>query len=95
MIVPEVKTLQIEVPQYLIKLDVDAKLELTEKERMAIRNNVVGEFKMRIEELEANILAYQDLLITKEGDINELNEKLSKILEIDFSVQTNETIIEL
>lgn len=37
-------------------------------------------FKDRIDELEANILAYQDLLITKEAEIGDLTDKLNTVL---------------
>jgi hypothetical protein len=75
------------VPHIMIQKDLDAKLELTEKEKHEIRKTVVAEFKQRNEELEANILAYQDLLITKEMEIVKLTEQLSKIVhsnEVDM-----------
>lgn len=72
-------SVNIEVPKInIVKWDYDAKLELTEKERQELRKSIRDEFRKRIEELEANILAYQDLLITKEEEISILSSTLSQ-----------------
>ena len=42
---------------------------LTEQEKRAIRAKIKLEFKAKIKEMEANILAYQDMLLTKEDEI--------------------------
>jgi hypothetical protein len=80
LIVPEIVTRNIEVPTYIIKKDLDIHVQLTREERLKIVKEVEKDFRLREEELEANILAYQDLLITKEVEINELNLKLNSIL---------------
>lgn len=48
----------LEMPQYIIKENYDAKLELIERERQELRKVIREEFRKRIEDLEANILAY-------------------------------------
>jgi hypothetical protein len=45
-------------------------MELMDKEKIMITNRLREEYRTRIEELEANILAYQDLLMTKEEEID-------------------------
>ena len=59
----------LEVDHYIEKVDTDAKVELTEKERAALRKSVREEYRQRIKDLEFNILAYQDLLLQKEERI--------------------------
>ena len=63
----------------------DAKLELMDRERQELRKIIREEFRKRIEDLEANILAYEDLLITKEEDIRLLMLQLAKIMTPDMS----------
>ena len=52
-----------------------------------MKKSIREEFKKRVEELEANILAYQDLLITKEEEINTLTKKITSSEGGDFSVE--------
>lgn len=61
------------MPRYIISENYDRKLELLERERVELRKVVREEYRKRIEDLEANILAYQDLLITKEDKIHNLS----------------------
>lgn len=84
----------LEMPQYIIKENYDAKLELIERERQELRKVLREEFRKRIEDLEANILAYQDLLITKEDEIHTLSVQLSQLVLPDMSEQTKKTILE-
>jgi hypothetical protein len=84
----------IEVPQFIIKENMDAKLELMERERQELRKIIREEFRKRIEDLEANILAYEDLLITKEEDIRLHMLQLAKMMTPDMSEQAKETIIQ-
>jgi len=42
---------------------------LTEQERIALRKQIKLEYRGRLKEMEANILAYQELLMTKESEI--------------------------
>lgn len=84
----------LDMPQYIIKENYDAKLELIERERQELRKVLREEFRKRIEDLEANILAYQDLLITKEDEIHTLSVQLSQLVLPDMSEQTKKTILE-
>ena len=74
-------------------------MRLTERERKEIKKEVRAEFKKKIEELEANILAYQDLLMTKDAEISQLAERLrqsasgtdlEKIFIEEFKKQIND-----
>lgn len=82
----------LDVPQYIIRESPEAKLELLERERQELRKNIREEFRKRIEDLEANILAYEDLLITKEEDIRLLLLQISKSITPDMSEHAKETI---
>jgi len=68
-IVPEILERVIQVEVIVEKDNLDAKMQLTEAEKARLRKEIKAEIRKRIEELEANILAYQDLLISKETDI--------------------------
>ena len=68
-IVPEILERVIQVEVIVEKENLDAKMQLTEAEKARLRKDIKAEIRKRIEELEANILAYQDLLISKETDI--------------------------
>jgi chromosome segregation ATPase len=81
------------------KEDEVKKMRLTERERKEIKKEVRAEFKKKIEELEANILAYQDLLMTKDAEISQLAERLrqsasgtdlEKIFIEEFKKQIND-----
>ena len=82
----------LDVPQYIIRESPEAKLELLERERQELRKIIREEFRKRIEDLEANILAYEDLLITKEEDIRLLLLQISKSITPDMSENAKETI---
>jgi hypothetical protein len=82
----------LDVPQYIIRESPEAKLELLERERQELRKIIREEFRKRIEDLEANILAYEDLLITKEEDIRLLLLQISKSITPDMSEHAKETI---
>lgn len=54
----EVVKVDVEMPKFIYKFDPDAKIKLYNSEREEIRVKVRDEFRMRVDELEANILAY-------------------------------------
>ena len=55
------------------------KEELLAKERNAILKQVRAEFRDRTKELEANILAYQDLLIMKDDEMTHLKQQIVEL----------------
>ncbi len=68
-IVPQIIEKVVNVEVIVEKVSVDAKVKLTETEKALLRKEIREEMREKIRELEANILAYQDLLISKEQDI--------------------------
>lgn len=54
----EIVKVDVEVPKIMFKYDPDAKVKLIKEERDKIVQNVREEYLSRIDELEANILAY-------------------------------------
>ncbi len=68
-IVPQIVEKIVNVEVIVEKASVDAKIKLTETEKAGLRKEIREEMREKIRELEANILAYQDLLIIKEQDI--------------------------
>jgi len=73
---PTIVTREVELIKYVLKEDEEKKMKLTERERKEIKKDLRFEFKKKIDELEANILAYQDLLMTKDAEISQLAERL-------------------
>jgi len=56
--VPQIVEKVFEVDRYIEKVDVDAKLELSKKERRELKRQIRDEVNLEIQELEQNILAY-------------------------------------
>jgi len=56
--VPQIVEKIFEVDRYIEKVDVDAKLELSKKERRELKRQIRDEVNLEIQELEQNILAY-------------------------------------
>lgn len=67
-----------------------ARVEVLEAERRLIKDEFAKLYKKQIAELEANILAYQDLLMTKEIKIKMLEQEALERSELDISVLTVE-----
>jgi hypothetical protein len=68
-IVPQIVEKIVSVEVIVEKESADARIKLTETEKALLRREIKEEMREKIRELEANILAYQDLLISKEQDI--------------------------
>lgn len=66
---PQIVEKIVNVEVIVEKASVDAKIKLTETEKALLRKELREEMREKIKELEGNILAYQDLLISKEQDI--------------------------
>lgn len=58
VMVPQIVEKIFEVDRYIEKVDVDAKLELSKKERRELKRQIRDEVNLEIQELEQNILAY-------------------------------------
>jgi len=56
--IPQIIEKVFEVDRYIEKVDVDAKLELSKKERRELKRQIREEVNLEIQELEQNILAY-------------------------------------
>ena len=65
--------------------DDKARQEVLDNERALMKKQILKEFKKQITDLEANVLAYQDLLMTKELEIQKLEEKLRVTASVDES----------
>ena len=66
----------IEVDKFIIEASNEAKVAVLEREREEITKDVQREFRKRLADMEVNILAYQDLLLTKDAEIKTLEAKL-------------------
>ena len=65
----------IETPTYVYCVDPEARVQVLESERKEIEVRVRKEQKKQIADMEINILAYQDLLLTKDAEIKSLEAK--------------------
>lgn len=85
LVTPEIVSVPVELPKYINKHERETKLYDFEREE--IRKEVRNEYTSRIEELEANVLAYQDLLIVRETawkeEINGIIVKINDYPDID------------
>ena len=68
-IVPQVVERVVQIETFVERVDNDKKLVLMEQERALLKKDIRVEFVEEIDQLRANILAYQDLLIEKETEI--------------------------
>ena len=64
------------VDKVVIEASHEAKVAVLEREREEIKEDVKREFRKRLADMEVNILAYQDLLLTKDAEIKSLEAKL-------------------
>ena len=65
----------IQTPTYVYCVDPEARVQVLESERKEIEVRVRKEQKKQIADMEINILAYQDLLLTKDAEIKSLEAK--------------------
>jgi len=93
--IPTLKMVEkvLEVDHYIEKVDINAKAELTEKERSALRKSVREEYRQRIKDLEFNILAYQDLLLQKEERIRACALNCKALREEKAESETHEIVL--
>ena len=93
--IPTLKMVEkvLEVDHYIEKVDINAKAELTEKERSALRKSVREEYRQRIKDLEFNILAYQDLLLQKEERIRACALNCKALSEEKAESETHEIVL--
>lgn len=68
-IVPQIHEKIVEVERIIERPSRDLILALTEKEKSELRKSVKEEYRQRLKEMEANILAYQELLLQKQNEI--------------------------
>ena len=72
----EVHERKIYVDKFIIEASHEAKVAVLEREREEITQDVQREFRKRLADMEVNILAYQDLLLTKDAELKILEAKL-------------------
>lgn len=68
-IVPQIHEKIVEVERIIERPSRDLILALTEKEKSELKKSVKEEYRQRLKEMEANILAYQELLLQKQNEI--------------------------
>lgn len=72
----EIREKQIFLDKHIIEASDHAKFTVLDRERKLIKEQFEKLFKKQLRELEANVLAYQDLLMTKEIRIRALEKDL-------------------
>ena len=70
----EVREKRIFLDKHIIEASDQARLTVLDRERQLIKVQFEKLYKKQIQELEANVLAYQDLLMTKELSIKKLEK---------------------
>lgn len=93
-IVPEIIERIVQVETIVEKESIDAKIQLTETEKALLRKEVKAEIREKIKELEANILAYQDLLIAKETDIKAYAIEIAQLQKYKMGTLNDQQLIE-
>ena len=78
----------ITLDRHLIQASDSAKATVLERERILIQQDLERQYKKKIQQLEANILAYQDLVITKEVDLKRLEKKYQGSQAFEKSLYT-------
>lgn len=68
-IVPQIHEKIVEVERIIERPSRDLIVALSEKEKSELRKVVKEEYRQRLREMEANILAYQELLLQKQNEI--------------------------
>lgn len=88
----EVKILEKEIflDRHIIEASDNARVTVLERERKLIKDQFEKLFKKQIQDLEANILAYQDLLMTKEIKIKMLEQEALERSQVDTNALTVE-----
>ena len=92
-IVPQIVEKIVNVEVIVEKASVDAKIKLTETEKAGLRKEIREEMREKIRELEANILAYQDLLIVKEQDIKAQAQNIAALLKSTTRTESDQQLI--
>ena len=92
-IVPQIVEKIVNVEVIVEKASVDAKIKLTETEKAGLRKEIREEMREKIRELEANILAYQDLLIVKEQDIKAQAQNIATLLKSTTGTESDQQLI--
>jgi hypothetical protein len=87
VMVPTVVEKIYEVDRYIERPSLEAKLELTKKERAELKRSVRIEVNEEIMELEQNVLAYQDLLLERDETIKVLSQNSTGISVTGYSSQ--------
>lgn len=85
-IVPQVIEKVVQVDKIVEKESDEVRTKLWEEERAILKREVRLEFSDRIQELEVNILAYQDLLIQKETEIKAYATELAELQRVKGGV---------
>ena len=62
-----VHTRPIQIPTYVYVADPEIRVQVLERERQEITEKVQREYTKKLKDMEINILAYQDLLLTKDA----------------------------
>ena len=65
-------------PEYVYVADPDIRVQVLERERQEITEKVRGEYKKKLADMKINILAYQDLLLTKDDQIKRLEAQVRR-----------------
>lgn len=72
----EVHERVIPVDKIIIEASNEVKVAVLEREREKITEDVKREYRKKLGDMEVNILAYQDLLLTKDAEIRTLEAEL-------------------
>ena len=73
----ETREVQIPIDKVIIEASDKARITVLNRERELIKERFSKIYKKQVQELEANILAYQDLVITKQVQLDELEKELA------------------
>ena len=88
----EVKEKMVYLDRHIIEASDKARVTVLDREIKKINEQVHRRFKRDLEELEANVLAYQDLLICKDLTIGELEDDLNHGDRYDKKVLQEEIV---
>ena len=78
-IVPQIIEKIVEVERVVEVTNEKAKIELTEKEKEALKKVIREEFKLKLKEMESNIRAYQELLLVKQTELKAYATELAAL----------------
>ena len=88
----EVRPKYVFLDRFVIELSDKARELVLERERNLIKAQFEKLFKQQIQDLEANILAYQDLLMIKDDRIKILEKEALEMTKVDTNLYTQEII---